>query len=75
MILCAIRKRALVALAIAFAALTVGLVLVLLSPASSGNGNDHASSAGWIALVPIYTSLIPIYLAAARRRKNKKNDG
>ena len=73
--LCANRKRAVVALAVAFVALTVGLVLVLLSPAPAGNGNDHSPGAEWIVLVPIYTSLIPIYLAAARRRKNKKNDG
>ena len=69
------QQRIIAALIVALGAITVGLVMVLLSPAAADGGQDQHSKAGWIALVPIYTSLVSIYIAAARRRKNKKIDG
>ena len=73
---CAKRGRALAAAVVALVVVMAGLtILILFGPASPDGKDDHASHAGWIALVPIYTSLIPIYIAAARRRKSKKTDG
>ena len=75
MTLCTKKKQIVAAVAVALVAFTAGLVMMLLSPASSESADNHPSHAQWIILLPIYTSLIPIYLAAMRRRKNKKNNG
>ena len=69
------RKRVLIAMAIAIVLLAVGLTLLLLWPASAGDSQDRHSNTAWIALVPLYISLIPIFVSTARRRKNKQNDG
>ena len=74
---CTKRNRIVAAIAVAMVVLSAGLLaIVLLSSSGQDRGDDHSSHAGWMALVPIYTSLIPIYIAVAvRRRKNKKTDG
>ena len=69
-------RRTLMLLAIAFTAMAAGLILVLLFRVS-GNGAHHNNNA-FVALIPVYTALIPIFIASRRRRsacENEKKNG
>lgn len=70
-------RRVLLLLAIAFTAMTAGLILVLMFRVS-GSTEHHGSNA-FVALIPVYTALIPIFIAARRRRNsacaNEKKNG
>ncbi|MBN8810729.1 MULTISPECIES: hypothetical protein [unclassified Sphingomonas] len=69
-------RRTLMLLAIAFTAMAAGLVLVLMFRVS-GNGEHHNNNA-FVALIPVYAALIPIFIASRRRRsacENEKKNG
>ena len=70
-------RRVLILLASAFTAMTFGLILVLMFRVS-GDGEHHNNSA-FVALIPVYASLVPIFIAARRRRNsacaNEKKNG
>ncbi|WP_137861003.1 MULTISPECIES: hypothetical protein [unclassified Sphingomonas] len=69
-------RRTLMLLAIAFTAMAAGLILVLMFRVS-GNGAHHNNNA-FVALIPVYTALIPIFIASRRRRsacENEKKNG
>ena len=71
------RKRRVALILVALMVLIGGAAFIALAPHSSssdgGIGNSHFP---WIVLLPIYTSLIPIYIGAARRRRKKnENNG
>lgn len=69
-------RRTLMLLAIACTAMAAGLILVLMFRVS-GNGAHHNNNA-FVALIPVYTALIPIFIASRRRRsacENEKKNG
>lgn len=69
-------RRTLMLLAIAFTAMVAGLILVLMFRVS-GNG-EHQTNNAFVALIPVYTALIPIFIASRRRRsacENEKKNG
>jgi Kef-type K+ transport system membrane component KefB len=72
-----VNRRTLILLAVAFTALVTGLILALAFR-TSGSGEHHHNNA-WVALIPVYTALIPIFIAARRRRNsacaNEKKNG
>lgn len=69
---CAIsRRRILMAMAVALVLIAVGGILLLTSKAEDAHpGTGHSAL---IALVPVYAALVPIYIAAWRRRRNKND--
>lgn len=58
---------------VAFVALVAGGLIAFFAPTSHESGSSSGSHTIFIALLPLYMSLIAIY--AARRRRNKKTDG
>lgn len=69
-------RRVLVLLALAVTAMTAGLILVLLFR-GSGSG-EHQNNNAFLVLIPVYTALIPIFIASYRRRStcaNEKKNG
>jgi len=65
------KKTALIA--IALVTLVAGGLIAFFVPTSHESGSSSGSHTIFIALLPIYTSLIAVF--AARRRRNKKTDG
>ena len=66
---CTARRRVVMTIAVALVLVGLGGILWLTETTKPGQGSSHNAL---IALVPIYAALIPIYVAAWRRR-NKKN--
>ncbi|MEP9360694.1 hypothetical protein [Sphingomonas sp. KR3-1] len=69
-------RRALTLLAIAFTVMTAGLILVLI--VRFPGAHPHQGNAGFLAFIPIYTAMIPIFIASRRRNSacaNEKKNG
>lgn len=74
MSICVSRKK-LALIALGLAVLVAGAVAALLLASPETPEQSHHSSIAWVVLVPIYASFVPVYVAAARRRRNKKKNG
>ncbi|THD35195.1 MAG: hypothetical protein E7773_12135 [Sphingomonas sp.] len=68
-------RNKIILIAVALVALVAGALIAFLAPTSHKAGPSSGPHTVLIALLPIYVSLIPIYAGAARRRRNKNNDG
>jgi hypothetical protein len=69
------RKRPLLLMAAGLMIVVAGVAIALLAHRVSSDTPSGKSHFPWIVLLPVYTSLIPIYVGVARRRreKNKTN--
>ncbi|HEX4694047.1 hypothetical protein [Sphingomonas sp.] len=67
-------RKKMVLIAVALVALVAGGLVAFLVP-SNQSGPSSGSHSTFGVLIVLYASLIPVYAAAARRRRDKNNDG